>query len=313
MDELDLNNVRAFLETARQLSFSEAARVLGLSQPAVSMRVKALEDQLEACLFERGPSGTRLTASGESFVAVADQLLRFAARAQESLRTEKRDLTGRLTLACSSSAGKYPLPELVASYLRQFPEVDVLISVVSREEMESSLRKHAVDLGVTSSRSESNGFEYSPFFVDHLSLIVPSSHPWARRREIPAEELIGERFICREPESSCRRVVRAGLQPLGVDLSDLLIVMEVGSAEALAMAVERGIGLAFVSTLAAQPRARLGRLAMVDIARAKLTNQIEWVRPATHPASPELSAFLEMALDPDQQTIIQSLVDSQLL
>lgn len=313
MDELDLNNVRAFHEVSQALSFSKAAEILGITQPAVSMRVQALEEQLGVSLFERGPRGARLTPNGESFAPVADSLLRLAAQAVESARPSLADLQGCLRIACCSAAGKYLLPELVAAFLRQYPEVDVQIRTVSRPQLLDGLLRDDVDIGVTSVPIEGGDLEHSPFFTDHLSLIVPAAHPWARRGQVQAPELLGERFICREPESACRRVVQAGLQPLGVEMMDLLIVMEVGSAEALAMAVERGIGIAFVSKLAAQPRVSLGRLVMVEVEGAQLTNPVTWVQSPTHAASPELKAFQQVVHQPALESLIQSLAEGHLL
>lgn len=313
MGELDLTNVRAFHETARSLSFSEAARILGLSQPAVSMRIQALETQLGASLFERGPQGTSLTSAGRAFAPVAEQLLRLAAQAQESVRADRRDLRGQLVIGCSSTAGKYVLPELVASYVRQYPNVDVSIPVCSRAEMVRGLLSGEYNIGVTSLRPDKAELKYSPFFTDHLSLVVPAAHPWAQGGPVPPQDLAGQRLICREPESACREIVQRGLAPHGVEMSDLLIVMEVGSAEALAMAVERGIGMAFVSILAGLPRVALGRLALVEVEGVKLTNPIEWACSPTRAASPELSALLEIASKPSQQSLIQSLAGGQLV
>lgn len=306
---LDLQAVRAFRETARTLSFSQAAEVLQVSQPAISMKIQGLEKHLGVSLFDRGPGGTSLTRHGETFLPLADRLLRMAAAAEESVQASYSEISGRLTVGCSSTAGKYVLPELVAGFLRSFPEVDVKIHVLPRNDMLEGVVNGSIDLGVTSLRSSNHDVAYSPLFTDHLSLIVPSNHPWARDGTVQATALVGERFICREPESACREIVNSALRPTGVSLSDLQIVMEVGSAEALALAVERGIGFAFVSILAALPRVNLGRLAFIEIEEVRLVNCIELATCPTRPASPAAGSFLTYVQRPRNRTLLDSLAE----
>ncbi len=309
MEPMDIHALRVFVEAAHLLSFSEAARSLNLSQPAVSMQMRSLEDYLDAPLFERSPQGISLTRAGQALLPHAEEILEKIADAEESVRATVSRIAGDLVIGCSATAGKYIVPHMVARFQRLYPEVRVSIPVISRHDMIEGVIGGALDLGVTSLRVPGAEVQYREFFTDRLALIVPAAHPWAARGAVEATELASERFICREPESACRTVVGSGLARLGVDMADLDIVMQVGSAEALAMAVEHGIGLAFVSVLAAVPRVALGRLAIVQVNELELCNPIELVTANNRPASAALLRFLDFVAQSTNRSLMQLIAE----
>jgi DNA-binding transcriptional LysR family regulator len=124
---------------------------------------------------------------------------------------------------------------------------------------------------------------------------------------------LDEQFICREPTSACRVTVREGLARLGVDVDDLQIEMEIGTPEALAMAVEYGIGISFVSLLAAMPRLTLGRLAIVDVEGLDLRNPIEFVHNGSHAALPVQMEFMKFVNQAQNRPFIDMLAEGQMV
>jgi DNA-binding transcriptional LysR family regulator len=313
MDQLEIHALRVFLEAARTLNFSEAARSMNITQPAISMQVRSLEDYLDVKLFDRGPQGTSLTRIGEAMVPMAQRIIEMVNNTEESIRATASEVAGELIIGSSATVGKYILPHIVSRFRRQYPNVHVSIPVVSRLIMMEGVTNGEIDIGVTSLRLPDFDVSYASFCNDHLGLITPSSHPWARRESVEAHELSGEAFVCREPESACRVVVAAGLEPLGVEMEDLDIVMQVGSAEALAMAVEHGIGLAFVSLLAAMPWVALGKLAVVKVAGLELKSDIELVSSRTRPASAPQVKFMEFINQSGNRSLIQTLAEGRIV
>jgi DNA-binding transcriptional LysR family regulator len=313
MDELDIQTLRIFLEASRTLNFTEAGRNLGVSQPAISMRIRDLEEHLQVRLFERNSQGIQLTKAGEQLVTRARQIIDLVVQTEESLRIQAGDVVGELVIGSSATVGKYILPQVVSQFRRQYPNVLVSIPIVPRQTMMDCLISGDFDLGVTSLRVPKYDVEYIDLVTDHLSLIAPTGHPWAKRDTIEPHELYAEQFICREPESACRYVVSTALEKVGLDITDLEIVMEVGSAEALAMAVQHGIGLAFVSRLAALPYVALGRLAWVHIEGIELHNTIELVHARGHSASAVRSRFVSFLHQPHIQAQMQGIVAGQFM
>jgi DNA-binding transcriptional LysR family regulator len=313
MNNMELHTLRVFLEAAKTLNFTEAARALEITQPAVSMQIRSLEDYLQVKLFERDPHGLRLTKAGQALVPMARQIMEMVISTEESIRASVSQVGGELVIGSSATAGKYILPYIVARFQRTYPDVHVSIPVTDRRTMMEYIVSGRMDLGVTSMRMPEYDVNYTAFFTDHLALIAPSFHPWAHRDAVEPHELAGERFICREPESACRTTVSAALAPLGVDMTDLDTVMEVGSAEALAMAVEHGIGLSFVPILAAVPRVALGRLMIVRIKGVELRNAIEIVSSRTRAASPAAARFVEFVSQPQNHALIQILAEGRMV
>jgi DNA-binding transcriptional LysR family regulator len=272
-----------------------------------------VEEHLQVKLFERNSQGTQLTKAGERLTSRARQIIDLVVETEESLRIEAGDVAGELVIGSSATVGKYILPQVVAQFQRRYPHVMVSIPIVPRQAMMEHVVGGQFDLGVTSLRDPRYGVDYSDLVNDHLALVAPASHPWAKRDAIEPHELYGEQFICREPESACRYVVSEGLGKVGLDMTDLEIVMEVGSAEALAMAVMHGIGLAFVSRLAALPYVALGRLAWVKIDDIELQNTIELVSAQGRSASAARSHFEAFLCQPHVQTQMQAIASGQLV
>ena len=309
LNTMDLHSLRVFLEAARALNFTEAGRTLGLSQPAVSMQIRSLEDYLGVTLFERSPKGISLTRAGAGLVPRAERIISMVIDTEESIHAATTEVSGELVIGCSATSAKYLVPHIVARFRELYPDVQVSIPVITRGEMMEYVDSGALDIGVSSMRVPDYDVNYQHFFDDHFVLVAPASHPWAHRENVEAHELFGEQFICREPESACRFVVGSGLAPLGLDMADLEIVMQIGSAEALAMAVEHGIGLAFVSVLAAMPRIALGRLAAINVAGVDLVNPVEIVTSNQRAASPAQTRFLEFVNQPQNRTMLQKMAE----
>ena len=310
---LDIHALQVFLEAARTENFTKAGQALNLSQPAVSMQIRSLEDYLGVELFERDGRSIRLSKSGQALVPLAEQVVQMALSVEESIRHSEGEVAGNLVIGCNESSAMYVLPHLVARFQRLYPDVYVSIPIVSRPEMVERLASGDYDLGVAAIRVPGHAVSYRHFFTDQLKLVAASSHPWARRESIEAHELMSERLVCREPDSACRRAVARGLEPLGMTFDQLNPVMEVGSPEALAMAVEHGIGVSFVSLLAAMPRLSLGRLAIIEVEGLELGVPVEFVQCATRATSPVLNRFLEFVDHPNSRPLIEMLAQGRVV
>ncbi len=310
---LDIHALRIFLEAARTENFTEAGRNLNLTQPAVSAQIKTLEDYLQVKLFERDGRTVRLTKSGETLMPMAQQLIHMAISAEETIRASEGKVVGNLVIGCSAAAAKYVLPHLVMRFQRLYPNVHVSIPVVSRQFLMEKIAQAEYDLGVVSVREPDYDMSYSDFFLDRLVLIAPSSHPWARQGTIKPHQMLEEYFICREPESGCRATVAEGLAKVGLSIDQLHHVMEIGNAEALAMAVEHGIGMSFVSQPVAVSRLPLGRLAIIQVEGLELISPVEFVYSRSRPASPAQIKFLEFANHAQNRLLVQMLAEGRVI
>ena len=206
---IDLTKLQAFLYAAESLSFSEAAKQLHLSQPTISHHIKSLEQELGVELFARSGSGLRLTDAGRLLMPQASKLLHEANAVEQMMDSLQAQIAGQITIACSTTTGKYVLPQVAARFHQQHPGVRISILACTQEHVVPRLMKEEADLGVVSYDACGGELECQEFFQDHIVLIVPADHPWAARQHIEPAELLRTPFIMREPTAGTRKVMLA--------------------------------------------------------------------------------------------------------
>jgi len=187
---------------------------------------------------------------------------------------------------------------LIAAFRRQYPQVRINVQVTSRKSVMEKLLGGDVALGISSKKIPHRDLEYQQFFRDDVILIVPAGHPWDRDMPIQVEEILAEPIILREEAAGTRDVFMTALDRRGFSPDMLNVVMELGNAEAIEMAVEQGIGVAFISKLAAARGLELGYIAQVEVEGMVLTRDIFLTRckrtPATR-AQIEFWSFVNLA------------------
>lgn len=302
---LDVYELNVFLVAAETENFSEAARQLNLTQPAVSMQIRALEKKLGVDLFHRAGRSLSLTESGKVLMSMARDMVNHAIQIEEEIESLKGEVVGHLKIGCSTATGKYFLPHLAARFRRRYPAVQMSIYNHSREMVIEELCEGSVQLIVISAPPACKEVQYHHFFTDHVVLIVPIDHPWAKRDVIAPEELCGENFILRDQQSGTREEVEAALSKAGLDVADLNVVMEIGNSEAISMAVEEGMGVAFVSRTVARRGIELGRIKEVRVAGFSLDREVFIAHSSRHPATRAQTEFWNFVLEPENQTLLQ--------
>lgn len=275
---IEFTHLKVFLAASEEDSFSRAAEQLHLSQSAVSQNIHALERTLGVTLFLRKGRSVQLTEAGQAMVPLAREALHQVRLMTETLNVLDEKVVGDLELGCSTTSGKYLLPGLAAAFRQAYPEVHLRVNILSRQAVMERLLDERVALGVVSKRLEHPPLEYQPFFEDRIILIAPRHHPWAEYgRALPAD-LPDQPLIMREPQAGTAEVVWEALAPHGLHPEMFNVVMEVGNAEAIAMAVEEGIGLAFVSELVAARGLALGQIRQIEVVGLDLRRTIYLVR-----------------------------------
>jgi DNA-binding transcriptional LysR family regulator len=275
---LNLSEIQVFAVAAETGNFSEAARRLHLSQPAVSQQIRSLENHLGVELFLRSGRGVALADAGEVLLPLARELLDLSHRIEETMRLLEGQVAGHLVIGCTTTAGKYMLPLVAAAFIQHHPNVQVTIGMCNCASIANPLLAREVHLGISSTKIVRQDMECQPFFTDHVVLVVPADHPFAGRSSVQPVELLDQPFILREAGSSTCQIVQDGLAGQGLSLDQLQVVMVVGNAEAIEMAVEHGLGIAFISRLAARHGLELGRLVEVPVEGLRLERQLYVVR-----------------------------------
>lgn len=279
-----------FLTVVKEGSFTRAAEKLYRTQPAVSLAIQRLENELGEKLLDR--SGRELTLTD------AGRLVYECAHRQENLQRElssqltelrNKDI-GRLVLGANESMILYLLPHL-SSYRRLYPKVKLVIQRSRSTELPDRLLAGDVDFGILSYTPDGEHFEALPLCKDHLSFVVPPGHRLAGRERVSIQELGDDIFVAHNVSSPYRDIVVREFQrqkvPLRTDI-------EMPTVESIRLMVQAGEGIAFLPRTCVDRDLRLGLLTEVNVDELKLERQIFLVRVGKKPLSHAAQAFLDM-------------------
>jgi len=292
MKDATVRQLQIFDAAARALSFSRAADVLHLTQPAVSMQIRQLEHFAGVPLFERTGRRLHLTDAGEELVLHARAVLRALEEADERFAAMKGLHGGRVRLAVVSTA-KYFAPRLIARFAQAHPGVQVRLQVDNREAVVRTLAANDVDLALMGRPPGELDLVAVPF-ADHPHVIIaPHDHPLARRRRVDIEALAAEVFLVREAGSGTRTAMERFFQERGVALR---VGMEMPSNETIKQAVMAGLGLSFISMHTIALELAAGALAVVHAPGLPVVRQWYVLHRAEKRLSPAAEAFKAFVL-----------------
>jgi DNA-binding transcriptional LysR family regulator len=258
---LTLRQLTIFASVARHLSFTRASEELHLTQPAVSMQVKQLEEAAGLPLFEQVGKRVYLTEAGMEMERYARAVLATLAEADqvfEELRGLKR---GRLRIAVASTAN-YFVPQLLAAFCQRYPDVQVSLDVTNRERLLEALADNDTDLVIMGKPPENMDLMAESFMDNPLVAIAPPGHPLAGKKNIPLKRLQEETFLVREKGSGTRSASERFFVEHGMALSSTL---EMSSSEAIKQGVEAGLGLGLLSLHTLEMELTLNRLVILDV------------------------------------------------
>ena len=192
-----------------------------------------MEKQLGVELFHRAGRHISLTEAGRILLPMAREMVHHSTLIEETMASLAGDVVGQLMLGCSTSAGKYVFPHLVARFRQKYPNVKVSCIMATRRTVLGELLEGKTHLAVSSVRKYTNQIKYRFFLQDPVVLVVPVDHPWAARKQIEPEELLEGNFIFREEDSGTRVVLEEGLEKKGLAVDQLQTTMEIANSEAI--------------------------------------------------------------------------------
>jgi DNA-binding transcriptional LysR family regulator len=302
---LDAHQLNVFLTAATTLNFTAAARQLHMSQPSVSQHIRELENFFDTQLFVREGRRIYLTDAGVALIPMAQRLVSASVSLEEKMRSLKEEVYGHLVVGCSTTSGKYILPFLLAEFLKRHPKVEATCHVASRAISLQMLCDGEVQLALASANEFCQDVEFKRLIGDPVVLIAPLDHPWAEKGEVEPQELLRGSFIMREEGSGTRSVAAQGLQKMGLSMDQLPRALTLGNSEAIALAVQEGIGVAF-SPQSVVDYIVSGRVAPVKIKGLSMQQDIYIGRHKRHPATVAQTAFWNFVQERDQQPLAQS-------
>jgi LysR family transcriptional regulator, low CO2-responsive transcriptional regulator len=259
---INLHQLRIFQAVAQQRSYSRAAEALFLSQPGVSLQVKALEQSIGLPLFEKVGRTLRLTEAGNELLNYSERIFALMDETQLVLEELSGARRGTVKVAASTTAGIYIVPPVLGGFHRQNPDVKLTLDVVNRFTVQERLLNNEVDLAVMGLIEDTHDLEVAEFVPNELVVIASPRHRLAGKKNIPLEELSKEVFLLREAGSGTRTDVERHFLGKGVPVH---VGMELRASGAIKQAVAADLGIAVMPLRALELELIVGRLVILDV------------------------------------------------
>src|SRR5215210_5227146 len=292
---MDTRQLAAFCAVVERRSFSQAAERLGVTQPAVSLQVRALEKRLGAQLLDRSgrrveptEAGLRLYRGAQRLLSLEEQLVAEVAGDGEG------ELTGTLEIGASTGPGGIVLSQLLCEFQRENPALHVALSVFDTQTVVERVADRSLELGVVGAARRHRGVVFEPFFRDEVILACPPGHAFAGTT-VDLDALRRETLIVMQEGAGVRQLIEDELRHAGIRLRDLGVRLELGLQESVTTAVRAGYGVTFISRSSVEPDLAAGTLVEARVKELDLEREIFVARAAGRVESRAVHAFLDFA------------------
>jgi DNA-binding transcriptional LysR family regulator len=291
---MDTRQLQAFCAVVEKKSFSHAAEKLGVTQPAVSLQVRALEQRLGQTLFDRSGRRVEPTEAGRRLYRSAQRMLALEAQLLDEVAADEGPLSGTLAIGASTGPGAHLVPLLLCDFQRKHSDLHVSLSIWDTQTVIDQVADRAVELGVVGALRRHRSLEFEPLVRDEIVLAVPPSHRGAGG-SLTVDELRDETLIVMQEGAGVRQVIEDELRRAGLRLRGVEPKLELGLQESVKSAVAAGFGVAFISRTAVEGELASGALATARVEGIEPARQIYVVRVRGRAATRAADAFLEFA------------------
>jgi DNA-binding transcriptional LysR family regulator len=292
---MDTRQLAAFCAVVERKSFSQAAERLGVTQPAVSQQIRALEERLGTQLLDRSgrrveptEAGRRLYRSAQRMLALEGQLVEDVAAGAQG------ELTGTLEIGASTGPAAIVVPLLLCEFQAENPGVKVALTVADTQAVVDLVAARELELGIVGAARRQRGVAFEPFSRDEVVVVCPAGHRFAGRT-VAIDELREETLIVMQEGGGVRQLLEDELRKSGRRLRDFDVHLELGLQESVRSAVLAGYGVTLLSRSAVEEELASGRLAEARVRGLNLVRDISLVRAARRSSTRVADAFIAFA------------------
>jgi DNA-binding transcriptional LysR family regulator len=292
---MDTRQLAAFCAVVERKSFSQAAERLGVTQPAVSLQIRSLEQRLGRQLLDRSGRRVEPTEAGLRLYASAQRLLQAEEQLVEELEADDEGtVAGGLDLGASTGPGGSVVPVVLCEFHERHPGVVVRLSVSDTHTVVAQVADRELELGIVGAGRRHRGVTFEPFFRDEVVLAVPASHRFAGKT-VTVDQLRDEPLIVMQEGAGVRQVIEDELRKAGTRLRDLDVHLELGLQESVRSAVLAGHGITFISRLAIESDLATGLLATARVRGLDPVREIFLARATGRSETRAARAFVTFA------------------
>jgi DNA-binding transcriptional LysR family regulator len=291
---LNLNHLRYFYEVARAGNMRKAAVRIGISQPALSKQIQALEDTIGLQLFYRTPRGLQPTADGEVAFGHCEQIFAHIRDLELALDARRRGAAGRLTVGAIHSVASHILPAYIRRYRDAYPRVRIKITTTRSKGVLKAIDEHRVDVGIIAEAPPEDRFVFHPFRLTPLIVVASADCELARQSrggELPHDALHRADMVAFDPAAPTRRVTDKHLARIGVEPRVMAECPDISTIKEL---VAAGVGFAILPNHSVESEVAAGRLVAIPIADWRLERTLYLAHAAGASLSPTVRHFAEL-------------------
>ncbi|SDI44398.1 transcriptional regulator, LysR family [Alteribacillus persepolensis] len=272
---MNIQTFQLFCYVKEEGSISAAAKKAYLSQPAVTKKIRQLEEHYSTLLFDREHSSIVLTPAGERLYYHAKNIVKEYEQSVENIEELRGIHTQTLKIGSSYTLGEYILPEIISAFQQDYPALQIQLSISNTPAVLADLEEENIDLAFVEGNVQNPQLNKKVIASDHIVLIVSPKHPWAKKKHIVPRDLLSERMVKRERTSASRQIVEDHLSEK-IDLSQIESTLELSTTQAIKSAVQSGLGYGYVSRLAVRQELQAGLLCEVDVSGVHIQRPL-WV------------------------------------
>lgn len=271
--------LKVFLSVAHNQSFTKASKELFITQPAISKHIQELEATYQVRLFDRGRKEVSLTTAGKILYRYATEVVSLYKKIEYEMGLLHEDLVGELRLGASTTIAQYILPPILARFINQFPSVKLTLISGNSHEIESLLLKKQIDLGLIEGSHRSSEFKYVSFMKDELVIVKSKPRGKSQIENLSIEDFKQAPLVLRERGSGTLEVLEKALDRHHIKLSDLNVMMHLGSTESIKLFLQETDALAVVSVRSIYKELYAGTFYVIDIEDLSMERDFCFVLP----------------------------------
>lgn len=264
---MNLNLFKTYVRVVETQNLSRTATEFGLSQPAITKQIQALEDIYGVLLLERSGRRLKTTEAGEALYHCAREIIKTVEKSENIMEEVVETRKGYISLGASTIPGEYILPILIKNFKDSNPSIKISMDIGDTDRIFNKVAERELDLGVVGAWSNNRKVDGFQWLEDELVIAVPEKHRMAVRESVRISELASERWVFRQKGSGTRKVAEEIINSSGLKMDEINIYMEAGSTEAVLATVEAGMGISMVSDWAIQrldPHRKIVSVPIID-------------------------------------------------
>lgn len=288
--------LKVFVSVARNLNFTKASKELFISQPAISKHIQELENQYKITLFNRIGNRIELTQGGQLFLSRAEAILENYRALEAEMNNLTQNFSGELRLGASTTIAQYMLPEILANFMKQYPNIKISLISENSSKIEELLHDNSIDLGLVEGNERRHDLKYSTLAKDELVLVTNTKGIFSSKDEVSLEELAILPLVLREIGSGTLSVVEKTLLSYNIKLQQLNLLIQLGSTESIKLFLQSIDSVAILSVISVTRELLANNLKVIDIDGITFEREFAFVsRQGILPATAEL--FMEYAVN----------------